>query len=255
MKAQNLLDVLAIGVSIYALYQIYQEKVKKLNNNQSFQTLKYILVGPPGVGKTKLFKKIVNTLKNSNQLEQGIQECLIRKDIDLVYTPALDFENIEQREINITIFQQYMQKNHIAHFFFLVNFERTDLMRKKLLELYKYFKKFKEKITIVITDFQLSDNEEQDKQNLKQAFSIYLNSNKSIMFVKNDFDVEEFRNQLLAEAQAFSLRDTIFEPINEDEQKQLLIQFQNKFIEGQKMIQDSHFIHMDDSLNIVENQP
>lgn len=46
-----------------------------------------------------------------------------------------------------------MMKNHIIHFFLLVNFERTDLMKKKILNVLKYFKKFKEKFTVIVTDF------------------------------------------------------------------------------------------------------
>ncbi|CAD8191798.1 unnamed protein product [Paramecium octaurelia] len=245
------------GCVFYAGQRIYsnqQEQKKKLASKQSFQTLKYILVGPPGVGKTKLFKRILSVLKNSKQLEQGFQECQIRQDIDLVYTPSLDFENIEQREISIPIFQQYMQKNHIAHFFFLVNFERTDLMKKKILDLYKYFKKYKEKITLVITDFQQSENQEEDKKNLKEALKIYLNSTMSIIFVERDFNVEEFRNQLLVEAHAFSLSDTIFEPINHDEQKQIFKQLENKFTQNYPFIKDDHFIQMDGQQKVVKNQ-
>lgn len=46
-----------------------------------------------------------------------------------------------------------MMNNHVIYFFLLVNFERTDLMKKKILGVLKYFKKFKEKITIIVTDF------------------------------------------------------------------------------------------------------
>ncbi|CAD8098085.1 unnamed protein product [Paramecium primaurelia] len=238
MAEKNIYKILALAsaftftsasvVVIYFGMKLYYEKKKMPNKSQKFQTLKYLLVGPPGVGKTKLFKRISNFFKQK-QVNQGFEECQIRHDIDLVSTPSFEFENINEREIIIKQFSQYMMKNHIIHFFLLVNFERTDLMKKKILNVLKYFKKFKEKFTVIVTDFQLSDNQEEDKKNLKQALHVYLNQNQSIMFVENDFNVEQFRDQLLVEAQALNLTDTIFEPINENEQQLLLQQFQNMF--------------------------
>ena len=46
-----------------------------------------------------------------------------------------------------------MMNNNIQHFFLVVNFERTDLMKKKILEVLKYFKKFKDNITVVVSNF------------------------------------------------------------------------------------------------------
>lgn len=45
----------------------------------------------------------------------------------------------------------------------LVNFERTDLMKRKVMSIFKFINKFKEIITIVVTDFQLSESKANDE--------------------------------------------------------------------------------------------
>jgi hypothetical protein len=50
----------------------------------------------------------------------------------------------------------------------VVNFERTDLMKKKISDVYKYLHKFKEMIAIIIVDWQLSDDQDRDKEHLEK---------------------------------------------------------------------------------------
>lgn len=46
----------------------------------------------------------------------------------------------------------------MANIFIVVNFERTDMMKNKLTEVNMYFKKFKDKISLIITNFDLSED-------------------------------------------------------------------------------------------------
>ncbi|CAD8124095.1 unnamed protein product [Paramecium sonneborni] len=206
---------------------------RKTVQNQSTKTLKYLLIGTTGVGKTKIFQKFHNFLNQNNKQDQVIQdfqECPLRQDIDLVDTPSIDFESsVDKRESIIQKFVQYMVPNYINHFFLVVNYERTDLMKKKILDVLKYFKKFKESITIIVSNFQLSENQEKDKVHLKESLKYLLNSKQSILFVQNDFDEQELKQQLLIEAGAFSLDDTIFEPQNEAEFQELYQKFGEMF--------------------------
>lgn len=68
----------------------------------------------------------------------------------------------------------------------VVNFERTDIMKSNCLKVYKFFRKFSDIIDIIITNFELSENEIQDKENLIQAFKIFVKDQKKIHFVRND---------------------------------------------------------------------
>jgi hypothetical protein len=47
-----------------------------------------------------------------------------------------------------------------------VKFERLDIMSKKVMAVYKFLNKFKSRMNIMITDFQLSESPEKDKNDV-----------------------------------------------------------------------------------------
>ena len=74
-------------------------------------------------------------------------------------------ESIEKREMFIHDFQKTYEKkiknnSSIISLIVSVKFERTDIMKRSLLSVIKYFNRFLDLIIIVVTHFDLSDNKE-----------------------------------------------------------------------------------------------
>ena len=71
---------------------------------------------------------------------------------------------IEIREKTIENFLKYFYLclKRVCALAIVVNFERTDLMKKKIGEVYSYISKFNCDIIIIVTDWQLSENAVQD---------------------------------------------------------------------------------------------
>lgn len=78
-----------------------------------------------------------------------------------VDTSSFDFDSdYDSREEQIenykNLFREY--PNRVRSILIVVNFERTDLMKKKVININKYFSKFKNLFTLVITKFNLSED-------------------------------------------------------------------------------------------------
>ncbi|CAD8105980.1 unnamed protein product [Paramecium primaurelia] len=175
-----------------------------------------VLLGTPGVGKTQIMHKL---FPNEKQLKEFTLYKLEDLKYNFVDTTGFDFEGeIDWREVQIKNYQNLFLKfsNQISSLFVVVNFERTDLMKKKLLSVYKYFRKFKNLMSIVVTDFHLSESN-RDKEHLKKNFQIF--QPNDILFVRGDVKSEELKESLkkskmlnkLIESNQFNLKDTIFE--------------------------------------------
>ncbi|CAD8127692.1 unnamed protein product [Paramecium sonneborni] len=118
---------------------------QELQKNQQKYPIALFL-GSAGVGKTSIIKTIFSgyiiNLKEFQLYPARIDDSLIYNFVD---TKAFDFEsNIDEREQQIKLYQSifYKYPNKVGSLFVVVNFERTDLMKKKLLSIYKFFRKF-----------------------------------------------------------------------------------------------------------------
>ncbi|CAD8145669.1 unnamed protein product [Paramecium pentaurelia] len=209
-----------------------QSSQQKIKVDESYHQTSCILgqiaifLGTPGVGKTFLMQKLFQTkIIEFQQYELKIDDNLSYNFVD---TKGFDFENdYDEREIQIKhyqdLFYKYPQK--IATLFIVVNFERTDLMKKKLQSIYKYFKKFQSQISIIVTDMHLSDNEYNSQIDLQNNFKVF--NPYTILFVRKNIQKEELIEKLQKALiqvnfnHFFDLTDTIFEKENEDEIKNL----------------------------------
>ncbi|CAD8178237.1 unnamed protein product [Paramecium octaurelia] len=141
-----------------------------------------------------------------------IGEARVDKSFDLK-------KDLEYREKQIQEFQSIFDSkpNRVATLLFVVKFERTDLMKRSILNIYPYFKKFQSQISLVVTHLDLSDDQEQDKIDLLRALRIF--KAKSILFVGKETSKEELIAQIRAsnclipieEGYQFDLSDTIFQ--------------------------------------------
>ncbi|CAD8157430.1 unnamed protein product [Paramecium octaurelia] len=206
-----------LGVLILFLY--YYSKKKRIYRK------KLILIGQPGGGKTILFniatEKKIKRQQCKSDVDQ-IYEFPINDNYDLVDTPSIEFDDsLDKREAIIKQFNKYFKLHsyHIERFYLIVNFERTDIMKSSCLKTYKYFKKFDSIIDIVITNFQLSEDEIADKEHLLQAFYIYTQDKQKIHFVRNDIQSEELKQMFIQSANRVDLQDDYLEMGEEKEIK------------------------------------
>ncbi|CAD8130981.1 unnamed protein product [Paramecium sonneborni] len=198
-----------------------------------------LFLGNSGVGKTSLikiiFKDSISNLKEFQLYPAKIDDFLIYNFVD---TKGFDFEsNINEREEQIKLYQSifYEYPNKVGALFVVVNFERTDLMKKKLLSIYKFFRKFSSIISIIVTEMQLSDNQNKSEAELKKNFAYFKPQN--IIFVRRDTRRDELIQKLneksLNKIQAnyeFNVTDTIFEKEDEQEMKKIQNQLMSRFI-------------------------
>ncbi|CAK62884.1 unnamed protein product (macronuclear) [Paramecium tetraurelia] len=211
-----------------------QKQNDKVENNNYPNA---ILLGAPGVGKTFIMHKLFPKEKN-------IKEFMLYKlsllEYNFVDTVGFDFErDIQMREAQIKMFKEFFIQvnNRISSIFIVVNFERTDLMKKKLISVYKYFRKFTNLISIVVTDFHLSESNE-DEENLIKSLKIF--QPNDVLFVRGDVKPEELTNQLkkkqskiikkINQFNQLNLKDTIFEQDDLEEQNILRTQLLKKMI-------------------------
>ncbi|CAD8127687.1 unnamed protein product [Paramecium sonneborni] len=209
---------------------------QELQKNQQKYPIALFL-GSAGVGKTSIittiFSGYISNLKEFQLYPARIEDSLIYNFVD---TKAFDFEsNIDEREQQIKLYQSifYKYPNKVGQLFVVVNFERTDLMKKKLLSIYKFFRKFSSIISIIVTDIQLSDNQEQSEKDLKKNFQYFKAQN--IIFVRRDTQGDELLSKLknslnkIQDDYEFDLTDTIFEKEDEEETKRLQDQLMQRF--------------------------
>lgn len=62
-----------------------------------------------------------------------------------------------------------------------VKFERTDIMKQSITAIYKHIHKLQIPISIIVTDFHLSEDVENSKKELKEKLKLY--KPKQIVFV------------------------------------------------------------------------
>ncbi|CAD8110107.1 unnamed protein product [Paramecium primaurelia] len=177
-----------------------------------------LIIGSPGSGKTNLYKK----LKNNDQFS-------------FVDIPAMDLEeSIENREKFINDFQNICEnkinkKRQIVSIVVSVKFERTDLMKRSLLSVIKYFHRYLDLIIIAVTHFDQSEDQDEDKNNLKQQLKFILKNNEDrIVFSQNSNQNDNqmcenllkiIENVKQNKQEPFTLKDTIFENIDETQQQ------------------------------------
>lgn len=83
-----------------------------------------------------------------------------------VDTSSFDFDSdYNSREEQIANYKNLFKEypNRVRSILIVINFERTDLMKKKVSDITKVFGKFSKLYTLVITKFHLSENIERDK--------------------------------------------------------------------------------------------
>ncbi|CAD8099032.1 unnamed protein product [Paramecium primaurelia] len=215
----SLIIIILIGIIFYLFYVAYKtyqhDSIKKL-----------VLIGFSGVGKTSTY----NYLQCKNVSSQQGFTIGTSGELGIVDTPDFDLEtDFDIREIRIKQFQQFFIKyqNSIRTLLLVVNFERTDLMKQKINKTLKFLIKFNCKFSLLITNFELSENQFEDETNLKQAFNFY--HFQKILFVdknKNNSELKQELIQILQDTpqQQLNLQDTIFEIIQKKEQQKIMEQ-------------------------------
>ncbi|CAD8204707.1 unnamed protein product [Paramecium octaurelia] len=226
----SLIMILAIGIILYLLYLGYKnyriDSIKKL-----------VLIGQAGVGKTQTYNYL--QCKNVSSYEGftiGTSE-----ELCLVDTPDFDLESdIETREKRIKQFQEFFTKNQnsISAFLILVNFERTDLMKQKILKTIKYLKKLNSTLFLLVTNFELSENQTEDEESLKKAFSFF--HFETILFVDKERNNSVLKQKLVqivntAPQKELNLNETMFEKYGKKQQQLIVQQITNQMNQQQNL--------------------
>ncbi|CAD8090575.1 unnamed protein product [Paramecium sonneborni] len=215
--------ILLVVILGYLFFQAY-----KKNSVCSLKQL--MLIGLAGVGKTLTYNYL--QCKNIGQFETF--QIGTSGELCLVDSPDMDLESkYEKRETRIKQFQQFFNKfkNTINGLIIVVNFERTDLMKQKIIKVLKYLKKFQPDLYLLISNFDLSENQSQDEQQLKEQLKLF--KFKKIFFVdkyKDNSDLKQELLQIYIEQPNFriDLQDTIFEEINKNDEEKCLQQLKNQ---------------------------
>ncbi|CAD8198580.1 unnamed protein product [Paramecium pentaurelia] len=199
---------------------------KDTNQTLPIQEKYLMLLGTAGVGKSTLFQQLElsdvpneTTSTISNYHEGKLNEYFF------IDTPSFQLDDeIETREIFIKEFQEYFDnRKYISSFGIVVNFERTDLMKKKVLQVLKYLRKFKDIISIIVVNMELSDNVDEDKKHLRDSFK-HMGCHR-ILFISKEMKQKQILEQI-QEIQFIKthidLTDTIFEKITQSQEKRQL---------------------------------
>ncbi|CAD8208108.1 unnamed protein product [Paramecium octaurelia] len=200
-------------------------QIQKQNEDKFY----IVLVGQSGVGKEALIdlmrlKEIqTKNSKDSQDIEPKMKEGILGEEYVVVDTPSFQLDDeIDKRENVIKEFQNYFDnRKDISSFWIIVNFERTDLMKKKVLSVLKYLRKFKNIISIVVVNMELSENEEQDKNHLRESFK-YMECNQIIFINKNMKQEDIIKEIKQRESTQIDFTDTIFEKISHSEENEQL---------------------------------
>ncbi|CAD8116511.1 unnamed protein product [Paramecium sonneborni] len=201
-----------------------------------------LLIGPTGVGKSKLFNqmkleqinsqfrnrsKSLDDIKNSdiNNETKIFKEGILGNQYIIVDTPSLQLQDdIDTRELIIKHFQDYISsRKYISSFAIVLNFEQTYLMKAKALQVVKYFRKFIKIISIIIVNMELSENEEEDQQHLINSFK-FLQYNQ-IIFIKKQMNQQQILEQIKKInfiKTKIDFEDTIFEMIKIQDLKPIM---------------------------------
>ncbi|CAK81351.1 unnamed protein product (macronuclear) [Paramecium tetraurelia] len=224
---------------VLILQQNYRNKLKKRkvlrikdNNIRSFrcvvvcQAVKthQMNVRTPGSGQSELCQQLQ---KNTNSPSfEAVPEMDLDREIEIREQSIEDFQK--------TYNEKHKRNNQIISLIVSVKFERTDIMKRNLLSVIKYFRRFIDLIIIVVTYFDQSENLDEDKENLKKSLKFLVkNDEERIFFSQNQNQIDEIRKLLSViekidqnKQQPFSLKDTIFEEID-DSQNQNILQLEN----------------------------
>ncbi|CAD8127678.1 unnamed protein product [Paramecium sonneborni] len=195
-----------------------------------------VLLGTSGVGKTFLMQKLFqDEIIEFKSYKLEIDSNLSYNFVD---TTGFDFEtDYEKREIQIKQFQELFLNypKQISSLLIVVNFERTDLMKKKLLSIYKYFRKFQSLISIIVSDINYSEDEEKSKIDLIDNFKIF--NPHALIFFRRDIQKNELIERLkVALIQVnpnhyFDLAETIFQKEDDTQIQEIQVQLMKRFIQ------------------------
>ncbi|CAK64619.1 unnamed protein product (macronuclear) [Paramecium tetraurelia] len=193
-----------------------------------------LIIGQVDNGKTFIMRKIFDEDTKIELFQPILQKQLKYYFVD---TSSFDIDSdYDSREEQINNYKELFNKypNRVRSILIAVNFERTDLMKKKVQNINKLFQKFKNLYTIIVTKFHFSENVERDKEQLKRSFQ-YLNA-QDIIFVGNDTkkeqllrDLKQNSLQALEDGYEFNLADTFLQEEDENEQNQILNDLKNRF--------------------------
>ncbi|CAD8098164.1 unnamed protein product [Paramecium sonneborni] len=236
-------NIFLIGIIVIIILSFYYYHYRSKQPSQNKSTnKKLILIGQSGVGKTKIFniasENKIQRKENQNQTS-SLYEFNIGNNLEIVDTPSIEFETSHYlREEIIEKFTRYFKENFnlIQKFYIVVNFERTDIMKNKILKTLKYFKKFKFMINIIVTQFQLSEDDVKDQQNLKEGFSHFVDNPQNIYFIRDDIQCEELKQLFIETAGVLDYKDTIFEDVDGDEIQQNAENLKQMILDGKQYL-------------------
>ncbi|CAD8209815.1 unnamed protein product [Paramecium octaurelia] len=189
---------------------------------------KYVfIIGTPGSGQSELCKKLQENTNDTSFV--AIPEMDLDREIEIREQSILDFQK--------TYNEKHKENNQIISLIVSVKFERTDIMKRNLLSVIKYFRRFIDLIIIIVTYFDQSEYVDEDKENLKKSLKFLLkNDEERIFFSQNSNQIDE-KEKLLDvinkvdqnKQQSFTLKDTIFEEVDDSQKQQILNQLFSSF--------------------------
>ncbi|CAD8094286.1 unnamed protein product [Paramecium primaurelia] len=148
----------------------------------------------------------------------------------LINTPQFNMnQDVEERNEMISEFQQILKKyqNQISIMFIIVDLERNDIVKQNFMDLFTQFKKFKQKIIVLLYN-RFDENFENNSTlnnfffNLAKVRKVYSLSNNQI---QSQEQINEYFNKILEEQQedleiGIDMKDTLFE-IRDERQSEI----------------------------------
>ncbi|CAD8112004.1 unnamed protein product [Paramecium primaurelia] len=134
--------------------------------------------------------------------------------------PLFDFQitNLDA----ITSFQQYFSKITIHHFVFFLNYQRTEIMKQRFVDMFKTLQRLnKSQVSIIVTQCNSDIDQLQDLKSELEKFTL-----NSIIFLNKQINQTQIKQQILECFQKvnpiqFQFQGTIFEEDNVEEEKQI----------------------------------
>ncbi|CAD8187290.1 unnamed protein product [Paramecium octaurelia] len=222
------------SVSKGQLKQVSNLNVNSQSNSEisEIENKHIMLIGKSGVGKTSISHKL-------SQYEDCCQNA-IQGSFIVIDTPPFELVDEQKMANSSTIddFSNIFRTNKISKIFIVTDFDRIDVMKKKIMECYKFLEKFQKILTIIILNLFTKKELRQPSQEMMELQNYF---DLECLFFNITDKVETFREKITNTLNSstddyLDLSDTKF-----DKKKYQLItsQYEEKlmFMKNQQQIQ------------------